>query len=171
MSAQLQYRPAAGDTLCLVAIDRANLMPVMQVKTAESQRRFVSDNAVSIAQSHYHPSAWCRAVYRDATPVGLVMLYDPRGAAPDDKPFFDDSAVLHDGFYLWRLMVGEAFQGQGLGRQIVDLLKRVSRDNGFARLYVSYVDAEDGPAPFYRGCGFVPTGRRPDDEIEAVVPL
>lgn len=171
MPPQLVHTPSADDRLRLVEIDRGNYAAVLGVKTAANQRGFVAENAVSLVQGHYHDSAWFRAVYRDDTPVGFVMLHDPRRASEDDAPFYPHSTVPQDGLFLWRLMVGEAFQGQGLGRQIIDILARLTRANGFDRLYLSYVDAPGGPGGFYARCGFRTTDRIVDGEVEACLDL
>jgi len=40
-----------------------------------NQRGMVADNVVSIAEAHYSPSSWLRAVYTDGTPIGLIMTH------------------------------------------------------------------------------------------------
>jgi len=177
---QLSYSPAADDGLRLVELDRGNFEAVLRLPLAARQRAFVVDNAFSVAQAHFQDSAWFRAVYLKSdglkssggdTPVGFVMLYDPRCGSEDDAPYYPLSSVPTDGLFLWRLMIAESHQGLGLGRQMIALLARLTRANGFAKLYLSYVDAPGGPGPFYARCGFVTTGRIVDGEVEAVLDL
>lgn len=165
---EIVYTPAPGDDLKLVVIDRDNYAPVLKLKVAEWQRGFVSSNAYSVAQGHYQREAWFRAVYLKGEPVGFVMLYDPRRAtaAAGTEP-----ELPTDGLFVWRLMIDADHQRKGLGRRLVETLAALSRANGFSRLYLSYVEAEGGPGPFYARCGFVETGRIVDGETEARLDL
>jgi len=40
------------------------------------QNHMVAPNSVSIAEAHFSPHAWFRAIYAGETPVGFIMLYD-----------------------------------------------------------------------------------------------
>lgn len=166
---KLHDDPAPDQGLRLVAVDVGNYAKVMRLKVAESQRNFVANNAASIVQGHYHEGAWFRAAYLNDEAVGFVMLFDPR----DADPAGDDPAETgwEDGLVIWRLMIGEEHQGKGIGRRLMDTVIRLAKANGFERLYLTFVDAEGGPEPFYLRCGFVRTGRVIDGEVEAVLEL
>ena len=164
MTDGLVYNPAKEDSLRLVAVDVENYAAVLRLKVAEAQRNFVASNAVSLVQGHYHEGAWFRAVYAGEDAVGFVMLHDPRSGKLGD---FDTQGAL----FIWRLMIAEDHQGKGYGRGVLEILKRVARDNGFAALGLSYVEAEGGPGPFYARLGFRKTGRMIEDEVEARLDL
>lgn len=118
---------------------------------SEQQQKMVAPNARSIAQAHFEPKAWFRAIYADDTPVGFIMLYDD----PDEPEYF-----------LWRLMVAAPHQGKGYGRRAVEqLVEYVRTRPGAEQLLTSYVPIEGGPEGFYRKLGFEPTGQIIDDEI------
>jgi diamine N-acetyltransferase len=118
---------------------------------SEQQQRMVAPNAKSIAQAHFEPKAWFRAIYADETPVGFIMLYDD----PDGPEYF-----------LWRLMIAAPHQGKGYGRRAVEqLVEYVRTRPGAVELLVSYVPIEGGPEGFYRKLGFEPTGQVIGDEI------
>ena len=75
-------------------------------------------------------------------------------------------------WYLWKLLIDEGHQGQGLGAEVVRLVAEFVRREGANELLTSYVDEEDGPGPFYEKLGFVPTGVRDiEDEIIVALPL
>ena len=152
-------------------IDKRNHKAVMRLPLARSQQRFVSPNAVSIAEGHYHESAWFRAVYLGEEPVGFVMLHDPRCGPDPSGASNPEKQVPEDGLFLWRFMIAESHQGRGLGRQVIAMLAQLTRDSGFQRLYLSYGEGEGGPGPFYARCGFVETGRIIDGETEARLDL
>jgi GNAT superfamily N-acetyltransferase len=92
---------------------------------------------------------WPRGVYRDGVPVGFVMLsWDVEPNPPD----------LLGPWYLWKLMIAPAFQGQGVGGDLVRQLAALVKAEGATELLTS-VDQGDGtPYDFYVGLGFRPTG-------------
>lgn len=117
---------------------------ICALEVAPEQRGFVAPNAISIAQAHFEPKAWFRAVYADDDPVGFVMLFEDA-----EKPEY----------FLWRLMVDAGHQGKGYGRRTLDLVvERVRGLPGAAELLTSYVPGDAGPRDFYLRYGFVETG-------------
>ena len=138
-------------TVSLREITKENLRDVLRLKVAPPQKEFVADNATSIAQAHFEPLAWFRAIYADETVVGFVMMFeDP------EKPTY----------YLWRFMIGESYQGQGYGREALKLLiERVKRLPKAKEMLLSYVPAQGGPQPFYQKLGFIDTGEMEEDEM------
>lgn len=115
------------------------------------QNHMVAPNAVSIAEAHFEPHAWFRAIYAGETPVGFIMLYDD----PEEPVYF-----------LWRLMVAAPHQGKGFGRKAVELLiDRVKARPGATELVVSCHEGDDGPEGFYRKLGFRRNGKMYDDEV------
>lgn len=117
---------------------------ICALEVAPEQRGFVAPNAISIAQAHFEPKAWFRAVYADDEPVGFVML-------------FEDAEKSE--YFLWRLMVDAGHQGKGYGRRTLDLVvERVRGLPGAAELLTSYVPGDAGPRDFYLRYGFVETG-------------
>lgn len=142
-------------------ITAETLFPVIKLSDtlSETQRRMVAPNAVSIAEAHFSPHAWFRAIYADETPVGFLMLYI--GPEDDTKPA-DDQPVFH---FIWRLMVGAPFQGKGYGRRALELLMDNLRGEGVTHLAVSCHPGDDGPEGFYRRLGFERDGKWYDDEV------
>jgi diamine N-acetyltransferase len=138
----------------LVPIDKDNLAAVFKLDVAEDQKGFVARNPWSLAQALVEPAiAWPRAIVRDGEVVGFLMLeIDPN----DDRPF-----------WLWRLMVGEGLQGQGIGAAAVALAIEEVKTRGGTELFTSWVPGDGTPEPFYRGLGFLPTGEIDDGEVVA----
>ena len=124
---------------------------VCALEVRPEQRGFVAPNAVSIAQAHFEPKAWFRAVYADDEPVGFAMLHeDP------EKPEY----------YLWRFMIAGEHQAKGYGRRALDLVvARVRELPGATALLSSYVPGDVGPGEFYRRYGFVETGEVEGTEL------
>jgi len=115
-----------------------------------------------MAQAHFTPETWFRAVYDGNELVGFVMLYDPTLAeAPEEHEFF-----------LWRLMIDQRFQARGFGRATVGLLsEHLRRRTGARRLMVSHVKHAERLGRFYSSLGFGYTGREEDGELEMALEL
>ena len=113
----------------------------------------MAPNAVSFAEAYFEPKAWFRAIYADDEPVGFVML-----SVDLEKPEY----------YLWRLMIAAGRQRLGYGRAVLELIvQHVRTLPGATELLVSWVPADGGPEPFYRGLGFIPTGEIHEGEVVA----
>jgi len=125
---------------------------ICALAVAPEQTGFVAPNAVSIAEAHFTPAAWFRAVYADETPVGFVMLErDPERHA----------------YGLWRFMIAAPYQRSGFGRRALELVVEDLRasDPAATELLTSWVPGEGGPEPFYLKFGFVPTGEVEEGEL------
>jgi diamine N-acetyltransferase len=140
----------ATEPVTLREITAETVRSVCALEVTPEQRGFVARNAESIAQAHFEPKAWFRAVYAGETPVGFVMLYDDPGA---------------EEYFLWRFMIAAEHQGKGYGRRALDaLVEHVRSRPGARELKSSFVPGDDGPGEFYRRYGFVETGEVDDGE-------
>ena len=128
-----------------------------------AHKRMVADNAVSIAEAHFSPYAWFRAIYADETPAGFIMIY----IGPEDE----EQGKLNTVYFLWRLMVAAPYQGKGYGRRAVELLIDKVKAEGATELLVSCGEGEGSPEEFYRSLGFERTGEVLDDEVVMKRPL
>ena len=121
------------------------------------QNHMVAPNSVSIAEAHFEPHAWFRAIYADETPVGFIMLYD----GPEEPIYF-----------LWRLMIAAPHQGRGFGRRAVELLTdRVRTRPGATELIVSCGEGDGSPEGFYQKLGFKRNGKMYGDEVGLALTL
>ncbi|MCB2223368.1 MAG: GNAT family N-acetyltransferase [Actinobacteria bacterium] len=140
----------APATVTLREITKDTVRDVMRLQVTEHQKQFVAENSVSIAQAHFEPKAWFRAIYAGDDPVGFVMVYEDPGESE---------------WFLWRLMVAAEHQGNGYGRaameQVVDRVRR----QGAAHLLTSYVPGEGSPGGFYHRLGFEDTGEEDGGEL------
>jgi diamine N-acetyltransferase len=146
-------RPAPEATVELREVTADTVRAVCLLHVAPDQRGFVAPNAVSFAEAMFEPKAWFRAVVADDVPVGFVMLSIDE-AAPE--------------YYLWRFMIDQRYQGRGYGRAaILQVIEHVRALPNATELLVSWVPEPGGPAPFYEGLGFEPTGEIDGDEVVA----
>lgn len=130
---------------------------ICALEVRPEQRGYVAPNAVSIAQAHFQPRAWFRAIYAGDDPVGFVML--------DEDP-------EQGKYFLWRFMIAGEHQGQGYGRAALDLVvDHVRGRPGATELLSSYVPGEHGPRAFYLAYGFEETGEVEGTEVVIRLPL
>lgn len=133
------------------------LRPIIDLKVAPSQEKFVAANAVSISQAYFVKEAWFRGIYADETPVGFVMLHD-------------DAA--EQTYFLWRFMIDARYQSLGFGRRAIkQLIDYVKTRPGATELRVSCVPGDGSPCPFYEKLGFQPTGEEQHGELVLRLPL
>jgi diamine N-acetyltransferase len=138
-------------------ITKETVRAICDLNVAENQTGFVAPNSVSIAQAHFEPLAWFRAIYADDTPVGFVMIYDD-SEAPE--------------YYLWRFMVDGRYQGLGFGKRGLRLAIEYVKTRPKAKaLFTSYVPGEGGPHGFYLKLGFLDTGKMEGIEKEMKLDL
>lgn len=146
---------ADGAVVELREVSKDDVRGICKLAVAPTQMSFVAPNAISFAEALFEPRAWYRGIYADGTPVGFAML-----SIDTDAPEY----------YLWRFMIDSRYQGRGYGRVAVGLIVAYVRTLPRAgELLVSWVPADGGPEPFYRGLGFEPTGEM--DGIEVVARL
>jgi diamine N-acetyltransferase len=123
---------------------------ICKLEVSEGQRGYVAPNAESIAEAHFQPKSWFRAIYADDEPAGFVLTYeDPEG----------------EGYHLWRFMVDDRHQRHGVGRRAMELLLDRWRGLGATEGSLSVVDGNDGAVAFYESLGFRLTGEREGGEL------
>jgi diamine N-acetyltransferase len=129
---------------------------VTSLRVASDQEGYVAPNAVSIAQAHFEPKAWFRAVAAGDELVGFALVYrDPEAGE----------------FYLWRFMIDARHQGRGYGRRAMQLLIEEARRDGVEQLLLSVVPGDGSARDFYARLGFEETGKVHEGEIEMRLPL
>ena len=111
----------------------------------------MAPNAVSIAEAHFEPKAWFRAIYAGEEPAGFAMVWRD----PDEQVF-----------YIWRFMVDARFQGKGVGRRALELLLDEARADGVAEVTLSVVPGPHSALAFYERSGFEQTGEMHGGEAE-----
>jgi diamine N-acetyltransferase len=148
--------PEAEVTLREITADTVRAICRLTDTLTPPKKYMVAPNAVSIAQAHFEPKAWFRAIYADETPVGFVMLYDDAGEPPGDKP----------DYFLWRFMIAEPHHGKGYGRRAIELLADYVKSRpGATALETSCGQGPGSPEGFYRKVGFQRSGKMFDDEV------
>lgn len=131
-------------------ITRDNVRALCRIEVAPEQRRFVASIAASIAEAHFSPEAWFRAIHAGEQPVGFVML-----SVLPEKPEYA----------VWRFLIGAEHQGRGYGSAAMRLVIEHVRSLGAEELLLGYVPGDGEPRAFYERLGFVATGAIDDGEV------
>jgi diamine N-acetyltransferase len=150
--------PTIDSVISLREITADSVLDFTRLSVAPEQKKFVADNATSIAQAHFQPeTAWFRGIYADDTPVGFAMLYVDKAEST---------------YFLWRFMIDQRYQRLGFGTRSLDLIADHVRSlPGASTLGTSYVPGEGSPGPFYHQFGFVDTGEEDDGEFVTALDL
>ena len=131
-------------------ITRDTVRAICKLDVADDQRGFVAPNAISIAEAHYEPKHWMRAIYVDGEPAGFVLTYeDPDG----------------EGYHVWRFMVAQGYQGRGVGRRAMQLLLERWHDLGATEASLSVIPGNGGAIGLYESLGFRLTGDEEHGEL------
>jgi RimJ/RimL family protein N-acetyltransferase len=135
-----------------------NEREIYRLRTFKFQEQMVAPMAASFADAlvpelynDVPVVPWFRGIYADGAPAGFIMTTEVTDAHP--LP------------YLWRLLIDRRHQGRGIGSRALQILVERLRSEGREALTTSWSDVPGGPAAFYRGIGFVPTGEIEDDEV------
>ena len=145
---------AVETTLREITKETVRLVTALDV--GPDQQGLVAPNAVSIAEAHFEPKAWFRAIYAGEEPAGFAMVWRD----PDEQVF-----------YIWRFMVDARFQGKGVGRRALELLLDEARADGVAEVTLSVVPGPHSAMSFYERSGFAATGEMHGGEAEMKLTL
>jgi diamine N-acetyltransferase len=143
--------------IVLEPVGRGNLDAVLALRTSADQRRFVADNAISLALAYAQPECVPRAVRVGPGLVGFVMWALDR---EDHCP------------WIYRLMIDRRRQGRGYGRAtLAAATERIRASWPTERRLRLGVHPENVAAiTLYRSAGFVERGMM-GNEILMELPL
>jgi diamine N-acetyltransferase len=158
--------PTRASKVSLREITIHDVRAVCMLDVALGQDELVAPNAVSIAQAHFSPEAWFRAIYADDVPVGFAMLEDWSQVLDREPELYEGERFIA----LWRFMIDHRYQGLGFGAQAIQLLIAQARSRPTVKnMLLSFVPKENNPEAFYQRFGFVRTGE--EDEGEFIMRL
>lgn len=159
--------------LHLEKVNGKNVWELLKLKVSESQRTFVAPNDVSIIEAYTAIAANGHAfpfgIYEGETPVGFLMIGFDVDADWEDAP-----EIARGNYNLWRLMVDEAWQGKGFGKEAVGLALAFIKTRPCGRAefcWLSYEPENEAARELYRSFGFVETGEKDGEELIAALRL
>jgi diamine N-acetyltransferase len=143
--------------ISLRRITRANYEAVSELEVRQEQRDYVASNLWSLVEASFNEGYTTRAIYLDDVPVGFMMWV----------------AATESQISIWRLMVDQKFQAQGIGRIALNLaLTEIKQIPDVKEIEICYNPKNAVAKDFYSSFGFVETGMDEDgDDMLAVITL
>ena len=159
--------------LKLKKINRNNIAEILKLEVFDNQKSFVATNNSSIIEAYItiteNNHVFTFGIYKDDTPIGFLMIgYDVNS---DDE---GAPRIAKGNYNIWRLMIDKKFQGQGFGKEAMDLaLEFVNTfPCGTAKYcWLSYECDNEVARQLYKSVGFVETDEKDGEEIVAIVKL
>lgn len=153
-------------------IELSNIWKVIKLSVKEDQTNFVATNTESILEAYATiidgNVALPFGIYNDDYLVGFVMF----GYNTVDGE--DDPAVAANNYCIWRFMIDQNYQGQGLGKEALQTAIEYLRSEpcGEAEYcWLSYEPENIGAKALYSSMGFCENGEICGDEIVSVLKL
>ena len=159
--------------LKLEKVNGKNVWELLGLSVSEDQRSFVAGNDISIIEAYTAVTANGYAfpfgIYEDETPVGFLMI----GFDVDDD--WEDAPPIAKGNYnLWRLMIDQAHQKKGYGKEAVALALDFIRTFPCGKAdycWLSYEPENTGARKLHRFFGCMETGEKDGEELIAILKL
>ena len=136
-------------TVSLREITGDNYFQVLELKISPEQEaaKFVSPVVRSLADAWYYRDegiTYPKAIYAKEDLVGFIM-YD---LDPEEQHVF-----------IWRFLIDQAFQGRGYGRQTIEaVLEMAKQQTQMTKVVADYVDGNEPMKKILLGLGFEETG-------------
>ena len=153
----------------LKAVDAANVWAITNLRVKPEQENFVATNAQSIIEAYTtvidNRVALPFGLYHADTLIGFVMF-------GYDKLDESDPEIAENNYLIWRFMIDQAHQGQGLGKAALaaclTYLKMMPVKEAEA-CWLSYDPENLVAKALYASVGFEETGEMDEDEAIAVL--
>lgn len=135
--------------MTLRSITKSNYEAVCELDVSKEQQDFVACNMWSLVEAQFNEGYDTRAIYRDEVVVGFLM-------------WVKESATKVS---IWRFMVDEKFQQQGIGRIALELaLVEIKSMADISEIEICYNPNNPVAKDFYASFGFNEVGMDDDDE-------
>ena len=137
-----------------------NYFQVLELKISPEQEaaKFVSPVVRSLADAWYYRDegiTYPKAIYADEDLVGFIM-------------YELDTEEQH--VFVWRFLIDQAFQGKGYGRQTIEAVLAMAKEQAqMTKVVADYVDGHEPMKKILLGLGFEETGFDPDNNEHIMV--
>ena len=153
-------------------VDQDNIWKIIKLSVKNEQEGFVASNTESILEAYTLVESDYKAypfgIYENGNLVGFIMF----GYGFSDEE--DAPKINNPNYSIWRLMIDEKYQGQGLGRKVVEAAITYLRTDPYGKAdycWLSYEPENKLARYLYHSLGFEENGEMCDDEIVAVLKL
>lgn len=142
----------------IVELNTENWYDCCELEVSEEQTQYMEPNSVSIAQSKFENSLKPFAIYTGDKVVGFLMY----NSIPEEL----------DGYWVYRIMVDKAFQGQGIGKAATKLMiAEMVKSLNATKIVVGYHPDNLNAHNLYASLGFEDHGDRFGKEMAVVKQL
>jgi diamine N-acetyltransferase len=125
------------------------------LEVSDEQRNFIEPNAISIAQSKFESTLKPYAIYFEDKIVGFLM--------------FNSVSEELDGYWIYRIMVEQNYQGRGIGKAATKLMiSEMAKLPNANKLVVGYHPENQGAHKLYHSLGFIDEGDRFGKEMAVI---
>ena len=130
-------------------VDESSFQAVLDLKISEADERarFVSPNVRSLADAWLYREngdVFPMAIYWNELVVGFLLLEIDKDEAE---------------YFIWRIMIGQQYQGRGYGRKAVEvLIKKAQMDSTCNHIIADYVVVNEKMKHLLTSLGFQETG-------------
>ena len=126
----------------------------IKLKVTEAQSAYIATNESSLeAASDNADVARPFVIYADGKAVGFTMfVFDEEYEDPNDR------------YWLWRFMIDENLQGQGIGKEALKQIIVYFKENGATNIRLSTKASNLNAISLYKSFGFKETGEVIDGE-------
>ena len=145
----------------------------INLSVTEEQYNFVASNSYSLAEAYDVNKKYAEkkegnraapyAAYKDGKMVGFVMIGYLHPDNDEDINNYCDEPF----YYIWRLFVDKAYQGKGIGTEILRLAMEKVKTKYLGKAnwcFSSYVPENTASKRTFAAYGFVENGRMDDGE-------
>lgn len=137
-----------------------DVVPLENITVRADQDRFIAPNIVTIAQARFETGAYDFCIWNGDTRVGLIALIDM--AEHEDREEID----APDAIYVWRLLIGQDYQGQGFGKAAMAFAEDWARKRGRRCMQIQAVEDNHAAIGMYQSLGYTLTGKMSGVEVQ-----
>ena len=135
--------------ISLQAVTQTNYEQVCELDVTKDQEDYVACNMWSLVEAAFNTGYHTRAIYLADKPVGFLMWV----------------AESAEKISIWRFMLDQAYQNQGIGRQALALaITEIKQVAGLQQIEICYNPDNPVAKDFYASFGFEEMGMDDDGE-------
>ena len=169
----------SAESLHFEKISWDNLDAIINLHVTKEQRNFVASNKDSFVHAFIRMTAEGKQVfpfgiYKGKKPVGFIMITYEVGEDDGEEPSAE--WFLRNSYFIWRFMIDKRYQGNGSGREAMQLALEFIRTfpAGEAKYcWLSYEPTNERARKLYLSFGFEehPEHYEEGDEMPAILTL
>lgn len=131
--------------ISLKPVTKDNFDAAMKISVSAKQKLIISDVAISLAECYVYPDILKPfLVLNNDIPVGFILFH------------IEKEAEIYS---FARVMIDQHHQGQGFGRQALELGINYLKDMGAKLIELSHLKENPHPVKLYKSLGFKYTGK------------